>query len=102
MRYRFLAGGAAVWALAFGVGYVALIRAQDSTVAWWYVALIVTGAAALGGFAVGRWGRRALVLGLVVLAVCTLLGLASIGMFLLPAVVAAAVAVALRPAGAVS
>ena len=96
VRSRYLAGVAAGWAFAYTCGYVALIhRQEDSTVAWWYVALIAGGVVALGGAAAGRWGRRGLVLGLAVLVVATLLGAMTIGVFLIPAVLAAVVAVAL-------
>lgn len=96
MRSRYLAGVAAGWALVYTCGYVALIhRQEDSTVVWWYVALIAGGAVALSGVAVGRWGRQGLVLGLAVLVVGTLLGAMTIGVFLIPAVLAAVVAIAL-------
>lgn len=77
-------------------GYVALIhRQEESTVAWWYVALIAGGVVALGGVTAGRWGRQGLVLGLAVLVVATLLGAMTIGMFLIPAVLTTVVAIAL-------
>jgi hypothetical protein len=96
MRSRYLAGMAAVWAFAYACGYVALIHRQEaSTVAWWYLALIAIGVVALGGVGAGRWGRRGLVLGLVVLVVATLLGAMTIGVFLIPAVLTAVVAIAL-------
>ena len=57
--------------------------------------MIAGGVVALGGVAAGRWGRRGLVLGLVVVVVATLLGAMTIGMFLIPAVLAAVVAIAL-------
>jgi len=96
MRSRYRAGVAAGWAFAYTGGYVALIhRQEDSTVAWWYVALIAGGVVALGGVAAGRLGRQGLVLGLAVLVVATLLGAMTIGVFLIPAVFAAVVAIAL-------
>jgi hypothetical protein len=99
MRSRYLAGGAALLAFAYMLGYVALIYRQDeSTVAWWYVAVIAAGVVALGGVAAGvwgRWGRWGLALGLAVLVGASLLGAMTIGMFLIPAVVTAVVAIAL-------
>lgn len=96
MRSRYLAGVAAVWAFVYTCGYVALIhRQEESTVAWWYIALIAGGVVALAGVTAGRWGRRGLVLGLIVLVVATLLGAMTIGMFLIPAVLTAVVAIAL-------
>ena len=90
MRSRYLAGVAAGWAFAYTCGYVALIhRQEESTVAWWFVALIAGGVVALGGVAAGRLGRQGLVLGLAVLVVATLLGAMTIGVFLIPAVLAA-------------
>jgi hypothetical protein len=79
------------------LGYMALIHQDESMVAWWYVALIAGGVVALGGVAVegwGRWGRWGLVLGLAVLVGASLLGAMTIGMFLIPAVVTAVVAIA--------
>jgi hypothetical protein len=102
MRSRYLAGAAAVWAFAYACGYVVLIhRQEESTVVWWYVALITGGVVSLGGVAAGRWGRAGLVLGLAFLFVATLLGAMTIGMFLIPAVVTAIVAIALSPNGTV-
>jgi hypothetical protein len=95
MRSRYLAGGAGLWAFAYILGYVALIHQDRSTVAWWYVALIAGGVVALGGVATGRWGRSGLVLGLAVLVGTSLLGAMTIGMFLIPAVATAVVAIAL-------
>jgi hypothetical protein len=104
MRSRYLAGGAALWAFAYILGYMALIHQDESTVAWWYVALIAAGVVALGGVAVGgwgRWGRWGLVLGLAVLVGASLLGAMTIGMFLIPAVVTAVVAIAVYRDGTV-
>ena len=97
MKSRYPAGVAAVWAFAYTCGYVVLIhRQEESTVAWSYLALIASGVVALVGVSAGRWGRKGLVLGLAVLVVATLLGAMTIGMFLIPAVLTALVAIALR------
>jgi hypothetical protein len=102
MRFRYLAGGAALWAFVYTCGYVALIHGEDYTIAWWYVALIAGGVVALGGVAAGRSGRSGLVLGLAVLVVASLLGAMTIAMFLVPAVVTAVVAIALYSDGTVA
>ena len=95
MRSRYLAAGAAIWAAVYGCGYTALIYQQvDSSVAWWYVALVAGGVAALVASAAGNLSRSAVILGAVLLASAALLAAASIGMFLLPAVVGAGVAIA--------
>jgi hypothetical protein len=101
MRSRYLAGGAAIWALAYTYGYVALIHGQEApAVAWWYVAVMAGGVITLGGVAAGRWGRSGLALGLGVLVVAMLLGAMTIGMFLIPAVAAAIAGLAAHPKGA--
>jgi hypothetical protein len=72
-----------------------VIRAQgDSAVAWWYLGLVLLAAAALCAYATGVVTKPAAIVGLVILVCSALLGLMSIGVFLLPAVVAAALAVA--------
>jgi hypothetical protein len=89
------ATGAAIWALAYAAGYVILIHQQgDSSVAWWYVALVVAAAAALVASVVGARSRARSILGAALLALAMLLGLASIGLLLLPAVATAGVAIA--------
>jgi len=95
-----LAGGSALWAFADALGYVVLIHRQDeSPVAWWYVALVAGGVVALGGVAVATWGRSGLVVGVTALAVASLLGVLTIGLLLIPAVVATVIAIALPPNG---
>jgi len=95
VRSRYLAAGAAVWATAYCCGYVAVIHAQgDGPVAWWYLGLVLFAAAALSAFALGAVHRVAAIVGFVVLVGAALLGLLSIGVFLLPAVVAAGAAMA--------
>jgi hypothetical protein len=99
---RYLAGGAALWAVVYSGGYVAVIHNQDDgSVAWWYLGLVLVAAAALLAFAAGLANRSAAIIGLVLLVCAALLALLSIGVFLLPAVAAAGVAVALAgPASA--
>ena len=89
-----------MWAFADALGYVVLIHRQDeSPVAWWYVALVAGGVVALGGVAVATWGRSGLVVGVTALAVASLLGVLTIGLLLIPAVVATVIAIALPPNG---
>ena len=100
MRSRYLAGVAALWAFAYACGYVALIHRQDdSAVAWWYVALVAGSVVALGGVAAATWGQPGLVAGVAVLAVASLLGVLTMGLLLIPAVVATVIAIALHPHG---
>ena len=100
VKSRYLAGAAALWAFAYVCGYVALIHRQnDSPVAWWYVALVAAGVVALGGVAAATWGRPGLVVGVAALAVASLLGVLTIGLLLIPAVVATVIAIALHPHG---
>jgi hypothetical protein len=94
MRSRYLAGAAAVWAVGYAAVYVAVIRSQDDgSVAWWYFGLVLVTAVALATYAAGR-ARAALVTGLALGAIAALLGLLSIGILLVPAVAAAAAALA--------
>ena len=89
-----------MWAFADALGYVVLIHRQDeSPVAWWYVALVAGGVVALGGVAAATWGRSGLVVGVTVLAVASLFGVLTIGLLLIPAVVATVIAIALPPNG---
>ena len=97
MTSRVLAMGASLWAAAFAVAYVAIMRGQDDDPAWWYAALVLVASVALAAAALGVARRSAAVAGLVLLTACAILGLLSIGVFLLPAVVTAAVAVARLP-----
>jgi glycerol uptake facilitator-like aquaporin len=95
MRSRYLAAGAAAWVIAFSVLYVVIIRSQDDgSVAWWFVGLLVVAAAALASYAGGIALKPALVVGLLLCSVATLLGLLSIGILMVPAVAAAAAALA--------
>jgi hypothetical protein len=102
MRARILAAAAAVWAVAYSVLYLVIIRAQGNSPLWWYPALAVLAAALLAGAALARpglapWPRRALAGGLVVLAAAALPAAASIGILLAPAIVAAGVALGSGP-----
>jgi len=92
---RYLAAGAAAWAGAYAGAYLLLIRAQgDSSPAWWYVGLLLAAVALLVAAALGRWSRMLTVSGTVLLALAAGVAAASIGPYLMPAVVAGAVAAA--------
>lgn len=97
MTSRLVSASAALWTVGFGVGYVVLIRGQDSPVAWWYLVVLAGAVVALAAHAAGR-PRSFAVVAVVILALAALVAILSIGVFLLPAVAAAVVAVVLRPA----
>ena len=93
MRPRVLLLGAGIWALVYAGVYVAIIRSQnDSGIALWYLVVILLGAClALAAAAQRRpWAKIA---ALVALSVAALLGIASIGLLLLPSLVGLALAV---------
>jgi hypothetical protein len=92
MRARYLAIAAAVWTLGFAVVYVILIRAQGSAPVWWVVAALAAVVAMLVLAAAGRWAKPMLITASVLLAGLTIAGSPSIGLLLVPAVVAAIVA----------
>jgi hypothetical protein len=94
VRCRYLAIGAAVWAAGYAAVYAAVVTGQGNSPAWWYLALLVAGAGSLAVAATRRRPRPVLIFGVTCLALAALAGIASIGMFLVPAVVAAAVAAA--------
>jgi len=97
MRSRYLILGAAAWAAGYTGSYIALIHQQgNSSPAWWYVALLAAGAGSLALAATGRRPRPLLILGVACLALAALAGVLSIGLLLVPGVVAAAIAAA-RP-----
>ncbi|HEY8720185.1 hypothetical protein [Pengzhenrongella sp.] len=108
-RARILAGATAGLALANLAVYILVIRSQGgpdgsagSGIAWWYVAvLLVTVAASVGAAATGRV-RRVMPASAVLLGVCALLGLLSIGILLLPAVLTAVLSGTLPARGSTS
>jgi hypothetical protein len=86
MWTRWLALAATIWTAAYVVAYLAIIRQEGGSPAWWYVGLIAAGVLPLIAVVAGRLARPALVASAVVLGFASLLGLLSIGIFLLPAV----------------
>ena len=98
MRHRYLAAGAALWAAAYACGYVALINDQgDTSVAWWYLGLVLLAAVALSASAVGIERRTTAITGFVMLVIAALLASMSIGVFLFPGVLAAGFALSRDP-----
>ena len=92
MRARFLAIGAAVWSAANAVIYLLVISAQGNSPAWWYPAVLGT-AALLFALAAGRlWPVPLLITGAVLLTGAALVGVLSIGLLLVPGVLAAVAA----------
>jgi hypothetical protein len=94
MRSRWLVIGAAVWTAGYGGVCLAVIAGQGSAPAWWYVALLVGAAGSLVVASAGQRRRPILIVAAAMLAVAALAGVLSIGMLLVPAVVATAVAAA--------
>lgn len=94
-KTRLYSFAAALWAGFYLFLYVVTIRRQDDAVAWWYVALVfaplvLTVAAGIEG-ATSR-ASKALLVALILFVFSGLLGVASIGLFLVPSVIATAVA----------
>src|SRR5260370_38958330 len=97
VKVRLLAVGLAAWVAAYAWVYVASMRDQGSTPYWWYVAIIGAGAVPPMLAAAGLRSRSVLICGAVILGIAAVLALPSIGMLLLPAVIAAASGALLRP-----
>jgi hypothetical protein len=95
MRTRYAALGAIIWTIGFLAAYLLIVRGQGNEPAWWYVAVPAVAALCLIPASAGRPGANTGVstgVGTVLLAGATLLGLLSVGLLLVPAVAAAAVA----------
>jgi hypothetical protein len=97
VRARWCAIVAAVWALGYVLAYAAVIRSQDGAIAWWYVGLVWLASLLASSVAFLRSPRPALLAALVLYAACMLLAARTLGLLLLPSVVATAVAVASTP-----
>lgn len=92
MRARFLAIGAAVWTAANAGIYFVVVSAQGNTPAWWYVA-VLGASTLLFALAAGRlWPAPLLITGAVLVTSAALTGVMSIGMLLVPGVLAAVAA----------
>jgi hypothetical protein len=92
MWARWLALAATTWTGAYVVAYLILVRHDGNSPAWWYVVLIAISMGPLIAAAAGWLSRPALVASAVVHALAALLGLLSIGIFLLPSVMCVIVA----------
>ena len=92
MRTRYLAAFAAVWTAGFAGLYLILVRAQGNSPVWWVLVTLATIITMLVLAAAGWQAKPMLVTASVLLALFTILGSASIGLLLLPAVVAAIIA----------
>ena len=97
VKVRLLALGLAAWVAAYAWVYVASMRDQGSTPYWWYVAIVGAGAVPPMLAAAGLRSRSVLICGAVILGIAAVLALPSIGMLLLPAVIAAAAVAFLSP-----
>jgi len=92
MRARFLAIVAAVWTAANAGIYYLVISAQGNTPAWWYLAVLGV-STLLFVLAAGRlWPVPLLITGAILLTGAALAGVLSIGMLLVPGVLAAVAA----------
>jgi hypothetical protein len=92
MRARFLAIGAAVWTAANAGIYFVVISAQGNTPAWWYLG-VLGASTLLFALAAGRlWPVPLLITGAILVTGAALAGVLSIGMLLVPGVLAAVAA----------
>ena len=91
LRARQLAAATSVLTLVFLVVYAAVVRSQDGPgIAWWYVGVLAFATVlALGAATSGRV-RLAMPSCAVLLCLCAVVGLLSVGVLLLPAAATAA------------
>jgi hypothetical protein len=94
-KTRIYAFAAAVWAALYLGAYLVIVSSEGNGVAWWYVALIfaavaLTVAAGIEG-ATSR-ASKALLVALIVLGFAALMAVLTIGILLLPAIIATAIA----------
>jgi hypothetical protein len=97
VKVRLLALGLAAWVAAYAWVYVESMRDQGSTPYWWYLAIIGAGGMPPMLAAAGLRSRSLLVCDAVILGIAAVLALPSIGMFLLPGVIASAAVAVLSP-----
>jgi hypothetical protein len=90
VTHRVLVAVATAWTAFYLIIYLGLISQQGGPIAAWYVGLLIVGAVCLGA---GIRSRLALVAGLVIDVAAALPAALTIGVLLLPAIVAAAIAV---------
>jgi hypothetical protein len=89
MRARILAIGAAVWTAANAGIYLLVISAQGNSPAWWYLAILGTSALLFALAACRLWPVPMLITGAVLLTGAALVAVLSIGLLLVPGVLAA-------------
>ena len=92
MRARILAIVAAVWTVANAGIYLLIISAQGNSPAWWYLATLGTAALLFALAACRLWPVPLLITGAILLTGAALAGVLSIGMLLVPGVLAAVAA----------
>jgi hypothetical protein len=92
MRARVLVIGAAVWTVANAGIYLLVMHAQGNSPEWWYLA-VLGASAVMFALAAGRlWPMPLLITGAVLLTAAALAGVLSIGLLLLPGIMAAVAA----------
>ena len=92
MRARILAIAAAVWTAANAGIYLLVISAQGNSPAWWYLAILGISALLFALAACRLWPVPMLITGAVLLTAAALAGVLSIGLLLVPGVLAAVAA----------
>ena len=95
-KTRIWSFAAAAWTAFYIVLYLMIVKRDGNPVAWWYVTLVGAGGVLL--LAAGVEGatlraRNGMLAALIVLVFSGLLGLATIGFLLVPAVVATGIAI---------
>lgn len=96
MVLRALTAAAALWVAGFLLLYGVIVSGQGGSPAWWFVALLGLALALLLAV-LGGATRGLLVMAGVLLAASVVAGLASIGLLLVPALLAVIVAGVVRP-----
>jgi hypothetical protein len=92
MRARILAIGAAVWTAVNAGIYLLVISAQGNSPAWWYPAILGISVLLFVLAACRLWPVPMLITGAVLLTSAALVGVLSIGLSLVPGVLAAVAA----------
>ena len=92
MRARILAIGAAVWTAVNAGIYLLVISAQGNSPAWWYLAILGISVVLFLLAACRLWPVPMLITGAVLLTAAALVGVLSIGLLLVPGVLAAVAA----------
>ena len=93
-----LAGATAVLVVVVLGIYLALVRSQGGPPAVWFVSVLVVVIAASGAAVAGR-ARPGMAISAILLGACVLLGVFSVGLLLVPALVTAILSAALAGPG---